>query len=250
MLSRNQRGSVLVVVLVAAAALLTLGVTLSNVALSDQSQTIRQQKNNEAYYIARSGAEAVEAVLLKDPGSIQSYFGRTAEGELGGGRFEATVIDGGDGAVIIESTGYVGNRSEKLTLTLMPYYPGPHDPPPDEGGGLDVFLPIFDVAVFSSSDIKLNSGSPTIEGRVATNSVEAGGVLLNNAGGYRIVGDLYIGAGASPGIVVPNYRNKVSGDILELDQERHYPLPEFPDFPDNLPLKGILSTRNASSVIH
>jgi hypothetical protein len=43
------------------AALLILGGTLSTVALSDQRQAIRQQKNNEAYYLARSGAEAVDA---------------------------------------------------------------------------------------------------------------------------------------------------------------------------------------------
>ncbi|NLA04593.1 MAG: hypothetical protein GX881_02610, partial [Firmicutes bacterium] len=122
MLSRNQRGSVLVFVLVAAAALLTLGVTLSNVAVSDQSQALRQQENNEAYYIARSGAEAVEAVLIKDLGNINNYLGQSTEAALGQGRFEATVSDGGDGVVIIESTGYAGNRSEKLTLTLT--FPG------------------------------------------------------------------------------------------------------------------------------
>ena len=44
MFARNQYGSVLVVVMVAMAALLILGGTLSTVALSDQRQAIRQQK--------------------------------------------------------------------------------------------------------------------------------------------------------------------------------------------------------------
>ncbi|HHW74587.1 MAG TPA: hypothetical protein GX744_04965 [Firmicutes bacterium] len=243
MFARNQRGLVLVVVMVAMAALLILGGTLSTVALSDQRQAIRQQKNNEAYYLARSGAEAVEAVLIKDISNINSYLGQTTECELGNGRFEASVVDGGDGTIVIESTGYAGVFSERVTLRLMPQC-APYDPPEET----NIFLPIFDMAVFSSSEIRINSGSPTIYGRAGTNSVSQS-VYLNNAGGYRITEDLYIGAGGLPAIVVPNHREKVGGEIIELDRERYYPLPEFPDFPDNLAQRGDLSTNDVSRVI-
>jgi hypothetical protein len=249
MFARNQQGSVLVVVMVAMAALLILGGTLSTAALSDQRQAIRQQKNNEAYYIARSGAEAV-AHFLENSADPNSYIGNTTESDLGNGRFEVKVTGGDEGKIILHSTGYAGAFSEQVTLTLIPQYaPGPSDPPPDENESPDIFLPVFDMAVFSSSKITLNSGSPVIEGRAGTNSVEEGGVLLNNAGGYRITGDLYIGTGGSPETIVPNYRNKVGGSIVELDRERHYPLPEFPDFPNNLEQKGVLSTNDASHVI-
>ena len=241
MLTRDQRGSVLVFVLVAAAALLTLGVTLSSVAMSDQSQALRQQENNEAYYIARSGAEAVEAVLIRDPSNIQSYFGRTTAGELGGGRFEATVSDGGDGVVIIESTGYAGNRSEKLTLTLT--FPGGgsggegHEPEP-----VPNFLPIFDMAVFSYGNLEL-TGSARVEGNAATASIEPGAVSF---GWSTSVENLYIGPGGDPDVVIstpnPNGNWQALGN---LEDERLYPEPVFPEFPTGLPQRSnIIATGN------
>ena len=239
MLTRNQRGSVLVLVLVAAAALLTLGVTLSSVAFSDQSQAIRQQKNNEAYYIARSGAEAVEAVLLNDQQNINSYIGRTTMSELGNGNFEVEVADGGSGVILINSTGYSGKYSETVTLSLVSG---------DSGEPGEFLLPDFDMAVFASSKINLNSGSPVIKGDVATNTISEG-VLLNNAGGYRVEGDLYIGKEGKAEIVVPNYPHKISGSIYELDLERLYPLPEFPEHPAELTFRGAYSTRATSGTI-
>lgn len=247
MFARNQRGSVLIVVMVAMAALLILGGTLSTVALSDQRQAIRQQKNNEAYYLARSGAEAVEAVLTKDISNINSYLGQTTECELGNGRFEARVIDGGDGTIVIESTGYAGNQSEKLTLTLtFPGDSGDGDEPGDDPAGPG-YLPIFDMAVFSYGKIKL-TGSSKVEGNAATSSVERGAV---DFGWSTSVENLYIGPGGNPDIVVNapnppgNYQN-----VGYLEKERLYPEPVFPDFPAELPQRSdIIETGNTRNLL-
>lgn len=165
----NQRGSVLIIVVVAAAALIVLGVTLSTVALSDQGQAVRQQRNNEAFYLARSGAETVAEVLLdklNNGGKIEDYLG-VVDLDLGGGRFEVDVVKGEDGKILIRSTGYTGSDqySETVTLTLVPKLVS--------GGGEDgtnkKHLPEFDMAVFSLSTIKL-SGSGKIIGNAGTNS--------------------------------------------------------------------------------
>lgn len=243
MFARNQQGSVLVVVMVAMAALLILGGTLSAVSFSDQRQAIRQQKNNEAYYIARSGAEAVEAVLIKNFSGIHNYFGLSTEGELGGGRFEAKVIEGDDGAVIIESTGYAGSQSEKLTLTLT--FPGDGDSGDDPAG--PGFLPIFDMAVFSYGNIKLE-GSSKIEGNAATGSIERGAVAF---GWSTSVENLYIGPSGDPNIVVRaenppgNYQS-----VGNLEKERLYPEPVFPDFPTGLTRRSnIIETGNKKDLL-
>lgn len=232
----NRDGSVLVTVVVTMAALLILGVSLSTLALNDQHQAVRQQKNNEAYYLARSGAEAVEAVLMKNISNVNSYFGEITEAELGNGKFQAKVIDGGDGTIVIESTGYAGNHQEKLTLTLTPEGEVPG------GSSNPGFLPIFDMAVFSYGNIEL-TGSARVEGNVATNSVEPRAVEF---GWSTSVGNLYIGPGGDPNTVVytpnPNGNWQALGN---LEDERLYPEPVFPEFPTGLPQRSnIIATGN------
>ena len=62
-------------------------------------------------------------------------------------------------------------------------------------------------------------------------------------------GDLYIGKEGKAEIVVPNYPHKISGSIYELDLERLYPLPEFPEHPAELTFRGAYSTRATSGTI-
>ena len=95
----DQRGSVLVVVLLALLTLSIMGTSLSSLTVNDNLHAVRQQRSNEAYYIARSGAEAVAEVLLADVQNIANYIGQTTTGELGSGWFEAEVKDGVSGNI-------------------------------------------------------------------------------------------------------------------------------------------------------
>ena len=244
MFARNQYGSVLVVVMVAMAALLILGGTLSTVALSDQRQAIRQQKNNEAYYIARSGAEAV-AHVLENSADPTGYVGDTTESDLGSGRFEVKVTGGDEGEIILHSTGYVGVFSERVTLTLVPQYaPGSPDPPE----GADTFLPVFDMAVFSNSSIEL-TGSAKIFGNCGVNATAPGSINIDWG---CSVENLYIGPGGDPEKVVVTPQNSSQThyqNIGQLEEERQYPIPVFPEFPDDLISRGNLSTQKAPATI-
>ncbi len=236
----NRKGSVLVIVVVAMAALLILGVSLSTLALNDQHQAVRQQKNNEAYYLARSGAEAVAKVLLDNQANMAGYIGGTTGSELGNGRFEAVVEEGEDGTILIHSTGYSGDHSEKVTLTLI------RGEEEESGGSGTAYMPDFDMAVFSNSNINL-TGSSKINGNVGTNSTDPGTVELAWS---TSVENLYIGEGGDPDTVVQaknppgNYSS-----IYNLAGDRTYQMPAFPEFPDDLNLKGNLSTKDAPMTI-
>ncbi len=233
----NQRGSVLIIVVVAAAALIVLGVTLSTIALSDQGQAVRQQRNNEAFYLARSGAETVAEVLLdklNSGGKIEDYLG-TVDLDLGDGSFSVEVVQEADGNILIKSTGCPGSDSkysETVTLSLLCH---PGEEAGGEEGGSQGYFPIFDMAVFSDSTIKL-TGSAKIDGNAGTNSTSPGAVDLAWS---TAVNNLYIGEGGDPGVVVnaehPPGNYKALGC---LEQKRVYPAPIFPEFPEDLPKRS------------
>jgi hypothetical protein len=210
------------------AALLILGGTLSTAALSDQRQAIRQQKNNEAYYIARSGAEAVGAVLLANQENMSEYIGKTTESELGSGRYFIEVLQENDGELIlIRSTGYSGKYSETMTLTLL-------KSTENESEGSGAYFPIFDMGVFSNGPIEL-AGSGKVIGNAGTNSTETGAV---NFDWDTSVGHIYIGVGGDTGnvIKIPDWSQQTHYlGASNLEQERIYPVPVFPEFPKGLP---------------
>jgi len=236
----NQKGSILVVVLVVLFSLTIMGVALGSQVITDQKQTVRQQKNNEAYYLARSGAETVATLLLENQEDIDNYIGQNTQSELGNGRFEVQVVQQDSDTLIIESTGYSGNYSEKVTLSLLT----------DSAGGSQ--LPVFDLALFVDGEITF-SGSAAVDGNVGTNITTTNGVVIEGGGSSNILGNFYSGVGSDPNDVlsIPGYKDyAIQGEIGTLNEERDYPPPKYPDFP-TLPTKPDIKTNwdNASPLI-
>ena len=64
MLVRNQKGSILLVALSVTLCLLLLGAGLVALSYADLKQSVRQQRNAEALYIARGATDAVASYLL------------------------------------------------------------------------------------------------------------------------------------------------------------------------------------------
>lgn len=231
----NQRGSVLIVVLIVAVTLALVGATLGSIAINDQRQAARQQRNNESFYLARSGAEAVASFLLSNQELIKDYIGQEDVVELGNGSFKVKVLEGPNNTILIESTGLVGKFSEKVTLSLI-------------GGETGAYLPIFDMALFTDGAINLERGAK-IYGRVGTNTTAPNSVRLDNSSTHLIFGDCYIGVGGNIGSVFPSY-HRVDGNVSNLDEPRTYPMPAFPEFP-TLPTRPNIKTNwdNASPLI-
>ncbi len=91
---KNQQGSVLVLVLVMMLSLTVLGTALLSSSIIDKKQAVRQDRNNEAFYFARSGAEAVAHYLQQNPDKIQDIL---IQGEdevnIGNGKFIISVTE-------------------------------------------------------------------------------------------------------------------------------------------------------------
>lgn len=217
----NERGSMLVTVLVVMVTLVILGTTLLGVGMNDQRQAVRHQSNSAAYYLARSGADAVATHLFNNPKDIYKF---VEQGQdeifLETGRVVVTVTDNA-GVITINSRGYVGRYSESVELKLIP----------------DTSFPVFDMAIFAEGRIFLDTHAKVI-GDVGTNSTVNNDVNLSH-NHSNIDGDVWVGVGGDPSNVVRNSQ-RVDGSLGVLDERREYPLPIFPDFPD-LDYKGTVT---------
>ncbi len=211
------------ITLIAMVALLVLGTALAGSGVTDVVHARRQESKTAAYYLARSGAQAVASYLINNPEELPDIIDREPDegtGYLDGGKFEVAVTDEG-GLIRIESTGYSGNFSETVVLTLVP------------GGG----APLLDTAVFALEGFEL-TGSSKIIGNCGTNSVLSKSVVFGSSA--DVEGNLNIGPGGDRHTVIqgPRGLDHVSGNVDWLDEIREYPLPPFPEFPENLPNEG------------
>lgn len=217
-LKSNERGAALVTVLIVMLIALILGMALLQTALSDITQAARQEKKTTAYYLARSGADAVASYLMENPDELPAVINYGPdEVYLDNGKFVVTVTEQGE-TIMIESIGYCGDFSDKVILTL------------NRSG------PILDTAVFSLTTIKLE-GSCRVD-KCGTNSTAPDSVTFEWSTG--VDGDLYIGPGGDPDTVIQGPRGSahVSNSICNLNEIRSYPLPPFPGFPTTLPFQG------------
>lgn len=231
---RNQKGSILVIVVVVVLSLTIMAATLGSLAITDQKQTLRQQKKTEAYYLARSGAEAVAAHLIQNPEYVGNVLAQAVdEFFLGEGKVSVRVTEAEGGELWIESTGYVGDFSERVSLSLVP------------GGPAGPYFPVFDMAVFSNGSIEIERGARVI-GNVGTNTEEPGGIRLDNSRSDLIMGNCYVGPNGNIETVIPNNRHAVTKSISNLDKYREYPMPKFPECPE-LPWRGNYLSEDWSS---
>lgn len=106
---RNKKGSTLATVLIVFSVLMIFGVFILSFMVNENKMAINHQKKTQAYYVARSGAVAVEAAILEMDivNDIPS--------------FEALLLGGKDIKVKeIDFTGVVGTPA-KANVTISPY---------------------------------------------------------------------------------------------------------------------------------
>lgn len=239
----NRKGSVMVSVLMVVAVLTILGIGLSAVALNDRRQTARQEGKNEAYYIARGGAEAVGAYLIKNPEAAQEIIAKGQDEVVleNGVKFVVQVTKAANGQLRVESTGYSGKYSDRVTLSLE------YDPQK----ALAEQNPILDMAVFSQNLLNLNGavkGSTTgHKGSIGTNATGSGSIVLLPQA--EIFGDVIGGSGGDMNSILVG-KGTIHGDVRTFGAERNYPLPVFPVFPTDLNYNGDLVVRSTPDVIY
>lgn len=216
----DNRGSVFLNVVVVMAVLSILGLALISIGMADMAQAVRQEKTLEAFYVARSGADAVAAYLLRHPEDIDLFISQGEEEvEIEGNTFVVSVSRQGQD-VVIDSTGHVGGQASKVSLSLI------------TGG------PVLDMAVFALTSMEFASQS-SVYGSAGTNSTQNSSV--NFANQATVTGNFYTGAGSNPSKVVKDGGiGNIQGSLMSLTAQRDYNLPDFPIFPSNLPQRGNL----------
>lgn len=121
----NNRGSVLVMTLLIFATLAIMGALVLNVALAENRFVDKEHDYQQAYYIARAGAEAAATYFESNSVSktdMNKYLGNASDNEktdFAGGGFKVGVMkDGSSDDLIIESIGeYEGlERTVKVNL--------------------------------------------------------------------------------------------------------------------------------------
>lgn len=229
---KSRRGSAMAIAMMVLLVLSILIAGFLTVSLTEAKTAIRNEKQKQAYYIARSGAEAVAKHIIINPDSAQGLIDAPKSSPpvpLGNGTFEVDVSGSIKDRVIIESTGYVGDVIQKVSLTLIPGITA--WTPPDFGE--------FEAGVFSKTGIELY-GSSYIDGSAVTNSIAADSVHFDWTA--KVSGNLYIGPGGIPSEVIdspnPNINENVEGQIINLSSPKSYTMPIFPEYPEELEEKG------------
>jgi len=186
-------------VLIIMIVLFMLGAVLLQYASTEVLQVSRSEKRMQAYYLARSGAEAMAEHLIANPSDVANYEGKDGSSSISDSNGEVigqiTVsVDDIDGKIIIESKGQVDDNGtiieELLTLSLN-----------EKSAGL------FEDAIFSYNTLNV-SGMREVFGDISSNE------------------DIIVGG-----------TDRGEGDMEFPYQDRFYPEPEFPD-EDKVPGNG------------
>lgn len=169
MVLKDDKGSILVLVMFTMVVLLVMATALVSISSTDLVHALRQEKKAQAFYLARSGADAVATYLIANPGQTNTLLSSgPGTGSLDSGDFSVTVEPGADGGLLITSTGYYEGVASRVTLELL-----------RTTGELET--PYFDRAVFSNSDLNISHPRSEVHG-----DVESRGTITGNpAPGYQ-----------------------------------------------------------------
>lgn len=164
----REDGYVLAVVLVFAAALMVLLAAFGPLSVANMNQAVRQERETQAHYLARSGASALASAIMDNPGLAEELLqqGDAGSGQLGAGNFSVELEELDEDRIVIHSTGTVRGEDSRVSLVLNRV-------------DADYMERIFDRAIFCSSDLDISHNNTQIHG-----SVESTGRIIGNPYGY------------------------------------------------------------------
>ncbi|SES71473.1 hypothetical protein SAMN05660297_00358 [Natronincola peptidivorans] len=222
----NQKGMVLPLVLILFMVLFLLSVVALNISSADNRHSTYQAKRMQAYYLARSGAEALgnyivnqsESLTPSQLGSLINNISNITSEEIklddnDEGYFEILVEQNDDELNII-STGNVGDVQDTVILTL--------------NKTTESILADFEHALFADNKITF-SGSTKILGSVASSFTSASQISFNSSGGQYIDGDIYLLNSSLTKSDIA-YSEKILGNLKVIPAPMTFTMPSFPDF--------------------
>ncbi len=220
---QKEDGSALLLTMVLILVLVFLGGAFTLQSLTEVKQARREEEQLQAYYLARSGADALAYYLEERPEEIESISTKGESIRIGTGdkdiygAFVQVFVE--DCQCYVQSTGCSGNCSCTVCLCMLRR---PAWPPIDQvifakGGETDS----------EEAAISL-SGSAKVIGDVATNAARTNAIKMG--GKSFIEGDLALGPNLDPGDISMGVQNRVSGEITTLADNLNYPETFWPDF--------------------
>jgi Tfp pilus assembly protein PilX len=181
---KNSKGYALVSVLVLMLVMSLVGAVLLNASLSDTKLTAAQIKNKQAYYAARSGADAMASYIIQNPSKIQELITNTtpssayATGLIGtNGSFKIKAKRNIYGDVELKSIGIVDSVHEaSITVTVK-------------------MNKMIGSALFAGSSINLNDA--VINGDLVTNA----STITFGSSTQKVNGNITLGPDATPAYI-------------------------------------------------
>jgi hypothetical protein len=232
-LGKNKRGSAMPLALVAVMFLLAMGVGLLHLGLSNRVYSAR----TAAAIAARCAADAglTKALFemnekLKVKPWNDSSLPEAVNESLPGcdATYSFTITGDAVSGYTVESTGTSGQTQRTVICTLKPQGP-------------------FEFAVFADDAVDLknsavvdwyNFGADDDPLKLGTNSVESGAITLKNSS--TINGDVVVGVGGNPSVVIDNYGATITGEARALTQRNPLPTVIVPQWLESLPSGGFI----------
>jgi len=116
---KNENGSALPLVLVIILILGILGSMLLFLNITEARQVAREEKRVQAYYIAKSGAQAMAEYIINYPEEVENLTTEVSSNSTKLGKGEVTVnLFKSDEEIVIISTGKVDTVENEVTLIL------------------------------------------------------------------------------------------------------------------------------------
>ncbi len=233
MLQSKKRGSALPLAVVAVMILLAMGTGLLSLGLHSRIISIRMASDIAARSAADAGLikalfEMNEKLKVKPWDDSSLPFGTNISLPNCDAVFSYTVTGDIGSGYTVESTGIFGQAQRTVSCTLQ--LQGP-----------------FEAAIFTKDGMELNN-SAVVDWynyteddkimKIGTNNTASGSVVLRNSA--TVYGDVVVGLGGNPGIVINDYGATVTGDLCVLTERYVMPPITVPEWLESLPSSGAI----------
>jgi Tfp pilus assembly protein PilX len=118
---KSDGGAALGITIMILLVLSILGISFISIGYAESRNVIYQDKSMQAFYLARSGADAVSSWIVKNPGQAASLDGKVADsqGQFPNGKVEMQVNhDALNKAIIVNAEGKVANAEKNVKVKL------------------------------------------------------------------------------------------------------------------------------------
>ena len=239
-LKLKKRGSAIPLAMVAVLILLAMGTGLLSLGWHSRSNSIRTTTD----IVARCAADAglTKALFeMNEKLKVEPWNGSSLplETEISLPNCDAvysyTVTGDINNGYIVESTGNSGQAQRTVSCTLQ--LRGP-----------------FEAAIFTENGIELKNSAVvdwynyTADDRImqiGTNSIVPGSIGLKNSA--TVNGDVVVGVGGDPSIVISNYGATITGDTRALTERYEMPPITLPEWLESMPSSGVIQNETTIS---